>query len=100
MDHLGVAQEEVLERDLELEVKNAIHRDESGKYVVSWPWKPQARKHLALNMALCETRLLRMVRKLTPEEYTAYGIQLKTLLEEGHIELLQEACIPQSYLPH
>jgi len=41
-----------------------------------------------------------MVRKLTPEEYTAYDIQLKTLLEEGHIELLPEACIPQSYLPH
>ncbi|XP_078355162.1 uncharacterized protein LOC144639738 [Oculina patagonica] len=100
LDHLGVAQEEVLERDLEQEVKNAIQRDESGKYVVSWPWKPQARKHLALNKALCETRLRRMVRKLTPEEYTAYDTQLKTLLEEGHIELLPEACIPQSYLPH
>ena len=24
----------------------------------------------------------------------------QTLLEEGHIELLPEACIPQSYLPH
>jgi len=57
LDHLGVAQEEVLEQDLELEVKNAIQRNESGKYVVSWPWKPQARKHLALNKALCETRL-------------------------------------------
>ena len=99
LDHLGVAQEEVLEQDLELEVKNAIQRNESGKYVVSWPWKPQARKHLALNKALCETRLRRMVRKLMTEEYTAYDIQL-TLLKEGHIELLPEACIPQSYLPH
>ena len=57
LDHLGVVQEEVLEPDLELEVKNAVQRDESGKYVVSWPWKPQARKNLALNKALCETRL-------------------------------------------
>ena len=94
LDHLSVAQEEVLERD------HAIQRDESGKYVVSWPCKPPARKHLALNKALCETRLRRMVRKLMPEEYTVYDIQLKTLLKEGHRSLLSEAYIPQSYLPH
>ena len=97
LDHLGVAQEAVFERDLELEVKNAIQRDKSGKYIVSWPWKPQARKNLALNKALCETRLRRMVRKMTPGEYTAYDNQLKTLLKEGHIELLPSDCIP---LPH
>jgi len=44
--------------------------------------------------------MVRTTRELMPEEYTAYGIQLKALLEEGHIELLPEACIPQSYLPH
>ena len=100
LDHLGVTNDEMLERDLELEVKNAIQLDESGKYVVSWPWKPQTRKNLALNKVLSETRLRRMVRRMTPEEYTAYDNQLKTLLEEGHIELLPEDCIPQSYLPH
>jgi len=26
-----------LERDLELEVKNTIKRNETGKFVVSWP---------------------------------------------------------------
>ena len=100
LDHLGVVKEEVLEPDLELEVKNAVQHEESGKYVVSWPWKPQARKNLALNEALCETRLRRMVKKMTPEEYTAYDNQLKTLLKEGHIEPLPNDCVPQSYLPH
>ena len=90
----------MLEHDLELEVKNAIQRDESGKYVVSWPWKPQARKNLALNKTLSETRLRRMVRRMTHEEYTAYDHQLKSLFKEGHIELLPEDCIPLSYLPH
>ena len=42
----------MLEHDLELEVKNAIQRDESGKDVVSWPWKPQARKNLHLTRPL------------------------------------------------
>ena len=42
LDHLGVTSDEMLERDLELEVKNTIKRNESGKFVVSWPWKPQA----------------------------------------------------------
>ena len=36
LDHLGVTSDEILEHDLELEVKNAIQRDKSGKYVVSW----------------------------------------------------------------
>ena len=48
LDYLGVAQEEVFERDLELEVKNAI----------------------------------------------------KTLLKEGHMELLPNNCVPRNYLPH
>ena len=87
LDHLGVTSDEMLEHDLELKVKNAIQRDESGKYVVSWPWKPQS-------------RLRRMVRSMTHEEYTAYDHQLKSLLEEGHIELLPKDCVPQSYLPH
>ena len=100
LDHLGVTNDEMLERDLELEVKNTIERDGSGKYVVSWPWKPQARKNLALNKAISETRLCRMVRRMTPEEYTAYDNQLKILLEERHIKLLPDDCIPQSYLPH
>ena len=90
----------MLDQDLELKVKNAILRDESGKYIVSWPWKPLARKHLALKKALSEIRLYRMVRRMAPKEYTAYHRQLKTLLEEGHIELLPRDCIPQSYLPH
>ena len=94
LDHLGVARDEVLEQDLELEVKNAIQRDKSGKYVVSLPWKPQALKKLALNKALCETRLRRKVRKITPEEYTTYDNQLKTLLKEGHIELLPTIAFP------
>ena len=90
----------MLERDLELEVKNTIECDGSGKYAVSWPWKPQAWKNLALNKAISETRLRRMVRRMTPEEYTVYDNQLKILLEEDHIELLPNDCIPQSYLPH
>ena len=90
----------MLEHDLELEVKNAVQRDESGKFVVSWPWKPQARKNLALNKTLSETRLRLMVKRMTHEEYTAYDHQLKSLLEEGHIELLPKDCVPQSYLPH
>ena len=100
LDHLGVASEEVLERDLELEVKNAIQRDEFGKYVVSWPWKPRVRKKLALNKALCKTQLRRMVRTVTPEEYTAYDNQLETLLKEGHIGLLPNDCVPRTCLPH
>ena len=89
----------MLERDLELEVKNTIKRNESGKFVASWPWKPQARKNLALNKVISETRLRRMVRRMTPEEYTAYDNQLKILLQEGHIEPLPRDCIPESYLP-
>ena len=81
-------------------MKNAIQRHESGKYVESWPWKPQARKNLALNKALCETRLRRMVGKMTPEECTAYDNQLKPLLKEGHIELLSNDYVPRTYLPH
>ena len=90
----------MLEHDLELKVKNAIQRDELGKYVVSWPWKPQALKNLALNKTLSEKRLRRMVRRMTKEKYTAYDRQLKSLLEEGHIELLPKDYVPQSYLPH
>lgn len=100
LDPLGVSSDEMLEHNLELEVKNAIQRDESGKYVVSWPWKPQARKNVVLNKTLGETRLRRMVRRMTHEEYTAYNHQLKSLLEEGHIELLPKDCVPQSYLSH
>ena len=100
LNHLGVTSDEMLEHDLELEVKNAIQRDESGKYVVSWPWKPQARKNLALNKTLSETRLRRMVRRMTHEEYTAYDHQLKSLLEEGHIDCLPKDCVPQIYFPH
>ena len=100
LDHLGITNDEMLERDLELEVKNTIECDGSGKYAVSWPWKPQAWKNLALNKAISETRLRRMVRRMTPEEYTVYDNQLKILLEEDHIELLPNDCIPQSYLPH
>ena len=37
---------------------------------------------------------------MTNEEYTAYDLQLKSLLKEGHIELMPKDCIPQSYLPH
>ena len=84
-------------------MKNAIQRDESGKsmYVVLWPWKPQAQKNLALNRALCESRLRYIVRRMMPEEYRAYDNQLKTLLEKGHIELLANGCVPQTYyLPH
>ena len=68
LDHLGVTSDEMLERDFELEVKNTIQRDESGRYVVSWPRKPQARKNLALNKALSEKRHRRMVRRRTPDE--------------------------------
>ena len=41
-----------------------------------------------------------MVRRMTHEEYTAYDHQLKSLLKEGHMELLPKDFIPQSYLPH
>ena len=34
LDHLGVTSDEMLERDLELEVKNNINRNETGKFVV------------------------------------------------------------------
>ena len=102
LDHIGIAHKEVFKQDLELEVKNAIQCDKYGKYtlVVSWPWKPQAPKNLALNKASCETRLCRMVRKMMPEEYTAYDNQLKTLLKEGHIKLLPNDCFPKTYLLH
>ena len=100
LDHLGVTSDQMLERDFELEVKNTIQRDESGRYVVSWPRKPQARKNLALNKALSETRHRPMVRRRTSDEYTAYDSQLKTFLEEGHIELVPKDCIPGAYLPH
>lgn len=56
LDHLGVTSDEMLKYDLELEVKNAIQRDQSGHYIVPWPWKPQARENLALNKALSEVR--------------------------------------------
>ena len=98
LDHLGVTSDEMLERDLELEVKNTIKRNETGKFVVSWPWKPQAQNNLALNKVISETRLRRMVKRMTPEEYTAYDNQLKILLQEGHMELLPRDCIPESYL--
>ena len=67
---------------------------------MQWPWKPQARKYLALNRTLSVTRLHRMVKRLTAEEYTAYDQPLKALLEEVHTELLPEDCIPHSYLSH
>ena len=86
LDHLGVTSDEMLERDLELEVKNTIKRNETGKFVVSWPWKPQGRKNVALNKVISETRLRRMVKRMTSEEYAAYDNQLKILLQEGHIE--------------
>ena len=57
LDHLGVTSDEMLDEDLELKVKNAILVDESGKYIVSWPWKPLPQKNLALNKALSEIRL-------------------------------------------
>ena len=95
LDHLGVTSDVMLEHDLELEVKNAIQRDKSDKYVVSWPGKPPARKNLALDKTLCETKLRQMARRITHEEHTAYDHQLKSLLKEGHIELLPRDCIPQ-----
>ena len=98
--HLGVTSDEMLERDLELEVKNTIKRNETGKFIVSWPWKPQERKNVALNKVIIETRLRRMVKRMTPEEYAAYDNHLKILLQEGHIEKLPRNCIPESYLPH
>ena len=84
LDHLGVTSDEMLEGDLEPEVKNTIKRNESGKFVVSWPWKAQARKNLALNKVISETSLRRMVKRMTPEEYPVYDNQ--TILQEGHIE--------------
>ena len=41
-----------------------------------------------------------MVKRMTHEEYTSYDHQLKSLLEEGHNELLPKDCVPQSYLPN
>ena len=78
----------MLERDLELEVKTTIKRNDTGKFVVSWPWKPQARKNLALNLVISETRLRRMVKRMTPKEYAAYD----NLLQEGHVEHLPRKC--------
>ena len=100
LDHLGVTSDEMLERDLELEEKNTIKRNETGKFVVSWPWKPKARKNVALNKVISETRLSGMMKRMTPEEYAAYDNQLKNLVQEGHIEQLPRNCIPESYLPH
>ena len=60
--------------------------------VVSWPWKPQARKNLALNLVISETRLRQMVKRMTPKEYAAYDNQLKILLQEGHVEHLPRKC--------
>ena len=83
LDLFHVTSDDMLERDLELEVKNTMKRNETGKFVVSWPWKPQARKNLALKKVISETRLRRMVKRMTPEEYDNH---LKILQEEGHIE--------------
>ena len=41
-----------------------------------------------------------MVMKMTSEEYTECDNQLKTLLEEGHMELLPNDCVLRTYLPH
>ena len=76
LDHLGVTSDEVLERDHEMEVKNTFKRNETGKSVVS--------------------RLRRMVKRKTPEEYVAYDNQLKILLQEDDIEQLPRNCIPQA----
>ena len=94
--HLGFTSDELLEGDLELKVKNTIKRNETGKSVVSWPWKPQVRKNLALNTDISETRLRRMVKKMTPEENAAYDNQLRILLQEGHREQLPRNCIPEA----
>ena len=42
LDLLGVTNGEMLERDLELEVKNTIKHNETDRFVVSWPWKNEA----------------------------------------------------------
>ena len=42
LDLLGVTNGEMLERDLELEVKNTIKHNETDKFVVSWSWKNEA----------------------------------------------------------
>ena len=42
LEHLGVSSSELNDRDLEGEIRLSLTRDEAGRYVTGWPWKPQS----------------------------------------------------------
>ena len=100
LEHLGIKAKELEDTDIEDAVRKDITRDQDGHYIVSWPWKPNARKYLPQNKELCEARLGKLLDRQTEEEYSAYNKDIETLEADGHIEKLPEGQEPITYLPH
>lgn len=100
LEHLGVTPHEDNVLDIEQDVKNGMTRDESGRYSVGWPWKPQSRDHIALNKTMSERRLQRLIDRMNDSEYAAYDIQIRQLLADKYIEEIPHTEAPECYLPH
>ena len=100
LEHLGVSAHELNNRDLERDIRTSLSHDVCGRYVVEWPWKPQARQHLASNKILCERRLQKLIARMSDEEYEAYDSHIQELKSDGYIERIQQDVTPECYLPH
>ena len=100
LEHLGVCAHELEKQDLESDIRSSLCLDDCGQYTVEWPWKPQARQHLALNKILCERRLQKLIARMSDEEYKAYDSHIQQLENDGHIERTQQGDVPECYLPH
>ena len=100
LEHLGVSSSELIDRDLEGEIQSSLGRDEAGRYVTGWPWKPQSRSHLASNEAVSKRRLQKLLARLSADDYVAYDSEVQNLLNAGYIEKIPPDETPQSYLPH
>ena len=73
----------MLARDLKQEVKTAIPRDAAGGGGGE-NLETHKGENLAPNKALSEVGLSRTVRKMTPEEYTAYDKELRISKKSVH----------------
>jgi len=100
LEHLGVYTTELHDRDLEREIRSNLTRDEAGRYITGWPWKPQSRCHLASNKAVSERRLQKLLDRLSADDYKAYDSEVQNLLDAGYIEKIPVDETSQSYLPH
>lgn len=80
MDHLGSTSDEMLDQDRQICCVMALEASGTEEY--------------SSQQVSQRDKADRMMRRTTPDKYTAYDHQLKTLLEEGHIELL-----PRDYIP-